>query len=101
MSFFNFFLQHVEAKVWELMELKFSIFDKNWISCDFPKGVGAKPPWAPVDSGYKHPQNHPKCAVVIQYEWWLLDMAMVLNGDIYGIHAILVAGAHGSLAWME
>jgi hypothetical protein len=49
---------------------------------------------------YKHPQNHPKCVVVIQYEWWLLDMTLVLNGDIYDVHAILVAGAHGSLACM-
>jgi hypothetical protein len=99
MNFF-FKIQHVEAKVWELMELKFSFFDKNWISCDFSKDVVAKPPWAPVDWGYKHPQNHPKCVVVIQYERWLLDMTLVLNGDIYGVHAILVAGAHGSLAWM-
>jgi hypothetical protein len=92
---FNFFFQHVEAKVWELMELKFSFFDKHSNSCDFLKGARAKPPWA---LGYKHPQNHPKCAVVIQYEWWLLDMTLVLNGDIYGVHAILVSGAHGSLA---
>jgi hypothetical protein len=42
--------------------------------------------------------NHPKYAVMIQYEWWLLDMILMLNGDIYGIHAILVVGAHGSLA---
>jgi hypothetical protein len=49
---------------------------------------------------YRHPQNHPKCALVIQYEWWLLDMTLVLNGDIYGVHAILVARAHGSLACM-
>jgi hypothetical protein len=80
------------------MELKFSFFDKNWISCDFSKGARTKPPWAPVDWVYEHPQNHPKCVVVIQYEWWLLDMTLVLNGDIYGAHAILVTGAHGSLA---
>jgi hypothetical protein len=49
---------------------------------------------------YKHPQNHPKCVVVIQYEWWLLDMTLVLTGDIYGVHAILVAGVHGSLVCM-
>jgi hypothetical protein len=54
----------------------------------------------PIDWGYKHPQNHPKCVVVIQYEWWLFDMTLVLNGDTYGVHAILVAGAHGSLACM-
>jgi hypothetical protein len=38
--------------------------------------------------------------VLIQYEGWLLllDMTLVLYGDIYGVHAILVAGAHGSLA---
>jgi hypothetical protein len=81
--------------------IEFFFSNKNWISCDFLKGAGAKPPWAPVDwGGYKHPQNHPKCAVVIQYEWWLLDMALVLNGDIYGVHAISVGGAHGSLAWI-
>jgi hypothetical protein len=51
-----------------------------------------------VDWEYKHPQNHPKYVVVIQYEWWLLDMTLVLNGDIYGGCAILVADAHGSMA---
>jgi hypothetical protein len=30
---------------------------------------------------------------IIQYEWWLLDMTLVLNGDIYGIHEILVASS--------
>jgi hypothetical protein len=93
-------IQHVEAKAWELMELKFSFFNKNWISCDFSKDARAKTPWVLVDWGYKHPQNHPKYVVVIQYELWLLDMTLVLNGDIYGVHAILVVGAHGSLAWM-
>jgi hypothetical protein len=29
---------------------------------------------------------------MIQYEWWLLDMTLVLTGDIYGVHAILVVG---------
>jgi hypothetical protein len=53
-----------------------------------------------VDWGYKHLQNHPKCAVVIQYEWWLLDMTVVLTGDIYGVHTILVAGVYGSAACM-
>jgi hypothetical protein len=77
------------------MELKFSFFDKNWISCDFSKGVGAKPPWAPVDWVYKHPQNHPKCAVMIQYKWWLLDMTLVVTGDIYGALGFLLAGVYG------
>jgi hypothetical protein len=49
---------------------------------------------------YKHPQNHPKYTMVIQYKWWLLDMTLVLTGNTYGVHAILVAGAHGSLAYM-
>jgi hypothetical protein len=72
-EFIFYFFQHVEAKVWELMELKFSFFDNNWISCDFSKGVGAKTPWVPVDWGYKHPQNHPKCAVVIHMssDYWI------------------------------
>jgi hypothetical protein len=82
------------------MELKFSFFDNNWISCDFSKGAGAKPPWAPIDRGYKHPQNHPKCMVVIQYEWWLLDMTLVLNGDISGALGFLLAGVYGSAMCM-
>jgi hypothetical protein len=50
--------------------------------------------------GNKHPQNHPKCAVVIQYEWWLLDMTLVLNGDIFGALEFLLAGVYGSVACM-
>jgi hypothetical protein len=38
---------------------------------------------------------------MIQYKWWLLDMTLVLTGDIYGIHAILVAGVYGSATCME
>jgi hypothetical protein len=82
------------------MELKFSFFDKNWISYDFSKGARTKPPWAPVDWVYKHPQNHPKCAVVIQYKWWLLDMTLVLTGDIFGALGFLLAGMYGSSACM-
>jgi hypothetical protein len=82
------------------MELKFSFFDNNWISCDFSKGVGAKPPWVPIDWGYKHPQNHPKCAVVIQYEWWLLDMTLACIGIISGALGFLLVGVYGSAACM-
>jgi hypothetical protein len=79
------------------MEFKFSFFDNNWISCDFLKGAGTKPPWALVDWGYKHPQNHPKYVVVIQDEWWLLDLTLVLNGDISGALGFLLAGVYGSV----
>jgi hypothetical protein len=41
---------------------------------------------------YKHLQNHPKCVVVIQYEWWLLDMTLVLNGNISGALGFLLVG---------
>jgi hypothetical protein len=99
-EFFKKKIQHVEAKVWELMELKISFFDNNWISCDFSKGARAKSPWAPVDWGYKHPQNHLKCAVVIQYEWWLLDMILACIGTISGALGFLLAGMYGSAACM-
>ena len=82
------------------MELKFSFSNNNWISFDFSKGVGAKPAWVLVDWRYKHPQNHPKCIVVIQYEWWLLDMTLVLIGDICGVCAILVASVYASAVCM-
>jgi hypothetical protein len=44
---------------------------------------------------YKHPQNHPKCGVVIQYKWWLLDMTLVLTGDISDALGFLLAGMYG------
>jgi hypothetical protein len=50
--------------------------------------------------GYKHPQNHPKCAVVIQYEWWLLDMNLACIGTISGALGFLLASVYGSMACM-
>jgi hypothetical protein len=38
--------------------------------------------------------------VVIQYEWWLLDMTLVLNGDISGALGFLLAGVYGSAMCM-
>jgi hypothetical protein len=54
----------------------------------------------PIDWGYKHPQNHPKCAVVIQYEWWLLDMTLACIGIISGALGFLLVGVYGSAACM-
>jgi hypothetical protein len=45
-------------------------------------------------------QNHPKCAVVIQYEWWLLDMIMACIGIISGALGFLLAGVYGLAACM-
>jgi hypothetical protein len=41
-----------------------------------------------------------KFAVVIQYKWWLLDMTLVLTGDISGALGFLLAGVCGSAACM-
>jgi hypothetical protein len=37
---------------------------------------------------------------VIQCEWWLLDMTLVLNGDISSTLGFLLAGMYGSAACM-
>jgi hypothetical protein len=32
---------------------------------------------------------------MIQYKWWLLDMTLVVTGDIYGALGFLLAGVYG------